>query len=288
MLLVIGATGHVGRAVVAELAEQGQRVRAFVRNPAKVDIRASNIEVAVGDLNDPRTLGPALDGVETAFLSSTFEPHLAELQIRFVEAAKAAGVRRIVQQSGIGADVHRCCVRAFSWFGQVEEAVIASGLQHTRLRPTFLLQNLLNDASTIATQGMVCGPYRNIPWTWVDARDVAAVAAAALTDARHAGQIYTVTGAESLTFTDLAARMSATLNKPIRYNDISSNEMRGRLQATGTPPILIAAILELWDAYVSGFLRIEPTTVVKDVTGRDPRRIEDFLFDYRDRFLRAA
>lgn len=288
MLLVVGANGHVGRAVVSELAGQEHPLRAFVRNPGTFDIRAPNVDIAVGNLSDVGSVQRALEGVDTAFLASTFDPSLPDLQIRFIELAKAAGVRRIVQLSGTGADMHRCCVRAFSWYGQVERALLASGLQHTRLRPTFLMQILLKDAHSIATQGVICGPYRNVPWLWVDARDVAGVAAAALIDDRHAGQIYAITGAEALTFADLAARLAVVLNKPVRYHDITANEMRGRLQAAGTPPAMIAAALEIWDAYVSGFLRIEPTSVVNDITGRVPRSVEEFLIDYRDTFLRAA
>src|SRR5690606_9215013 len=118
--LIVGANGHVGRAILSELAGQDVRVRAFVRNPARVDIRAPNIEVATGNLSDIGSVQSALEGVETAFLSSTFDPSLPDLQIRFIELAKAAGVRRIVQLSGTGADTHRCCVRAFRWYGQVE------------------------------------------------------------------------------------------------------------------------------------------------------------------------
>src|SRR5690606_32801993 len=99
-----------------------------------------------------------------------------------------------------GADTHRCCVRAFSGYGQVERALLAGGLQHTRIRPSFLMQMLLRDAHSIATQGVIIGPYRNVPWMWVDARDVGSVATAALMDERHAGQVYTVTGAEAITF----------------------------------------------------------------------------------------
>lgn len=288
MLLIVGANGHVGRAVLNELAGQSQPVRAFVRNAGKADVHAANIEMVVGNLAEVGTVQRALEGVETAFLASTFDPSLPDLQIRFIELAKAAGVRRIVQLSGTGADTHRCCVRAFSWYGQVERALLASGLEHTRLRPTFLMQMLLKDAHSIATQGVICGPYRNTPWMWVDARDVAAVASAALTDGRHAGQIYSITGAEALTYADLAARIAVVLNKPVRYFDITSNEMRGRLQAIGTPPALIAAAVEVWDAYVSGYLQVEPTSVVKDITGRVPRSVEEFLIDYRDSFLRAA
>ena len=288
MLLIVGANGHVGRAVVSDLANQSRRVRALVRNPSAFDLRLPNVEVAAGDLGDVNALQRALEGVDTAFLASRFGPNMAEQQIRFIELAKAAGVRRIVQLSGMGADMDRCCVRAFSWYGQVEKALLASGLEHTRLRPTIWMQSLLKGAAEIASQGVIYGPYRNVPWVWVDARDVAAVATAVLTHEQHNGKCYTLTSSEALTFSELAARMTAVLNRPVRYFDVTTNEMRGRLQATGASPLMIAAILELCDAYVSGFLHVEITSAVQDITGRAPRTIEQFLVDYRDVFVRAA
>lgn len=287
MLLVVGAGGHLGAAIVRALAGQPQRVRALVRNPEQFDVAGANVETAVGDISDPYVLEGVLAGVDTAFLASRFDASLPELQIRFIEAAKTAGVRRIVQLSGMGANTETCCVRAFSWYGQAEQALLASGLAHVRLRPAFVLQSLLRVAGEIVRSGVVYGPYRNVPWTWVDARDVGAVAAAAMTSDAHDGQVYTITGAETIPFPTLAARMSESLHVPVRYLDVTANEMRGRLQAQGASPIVIAAMLEMCDAYVSGFLRIEPTTVVQDITGRPPRSLEQFLDDYRAHFVRA-
>lgn len=288
MLLITGATGDVGRAVLTELADTPQRVRALVSDPQQLTMRAPNIEVAIGDLSDPSTLGAALEGVDAAFLASSFEPRMVDNQVRFVEKAKKAGLNHIVQLSGIGADSHRCCVRLFSWFGQVEDAIQASKLKHTRLRPTFYFQNLLSYADQVTSQGVIAGPFRQVPWTWVDARDVGAVAAITLTNAQYAGGAYTLTGPDLLTYVELAERMSRVIGKTIRYSDMSANEARGRMQAIGVPPVLIEAKLELWDAYASGFIYVEPTQIIKDLTGREPRNLDAFLREHREKFLRAA
>lgn len=288
MLLVVGTSGHVGNAVLKTLAGTPYRLRALLRTPDQPVPRAANIEVAVGDLAELSTVQRALEGVETAFLASSFAASLPELQIRFIEAAKAAGVRRIVQLSGMGANTNSTCVRAFSWYGQVEEALLASGLQHVRVRPSFTLQSLFAGAPDIIDQGLIYGPYRTVPWLWVDARDVGEVAVAAMTNEAHDGQIFTVTGSEAISFPELAECMSKVLNIPVRYLDVTSNEMRGRLQARGANAIVVSAMLEMCDAYVSGFLRVEATSVVRDLTGHAPRTVEQFLTDYRERFLRAA
>lgn len=288
MLLVTGATGNVGSAVVAELANKPCKVRVLVRDPARLNIRAPNIEVAVGDFSDPASLAAALEGVDAAFLASSFDVRMAELQMRFVEAAKRAGVSRIVQLSAVGADACRCCVRTLRWLGQVEQALQTSGMAATQLRAAFFFQNLLNFSESIARQGVIAGPFRNIKWPWVDARDVGAVAAMALMDESYAGRSYNVTSAEALTYHEVAQRLERILHIPVRYLDVSANETRGRLQAGGGSPILVEATLELWDAFASGFIQIDPTDAVRVITGRPARSLEDFASDYRSRLLRAA
>ena len=285
MLLVTGATGNVGQAVLAGLADKPVAVRAFVRDPARLRVSASNIEVVRGDLADDNSLQRALEGVDAAFLASGFSPRMAELHSKFVTAAKKSGVSRLVQLSGVGANAGLCCARALRWLGQVEGSTQSSGLQVTHLRPTFLMQNLLQFAPTVATQSVIAGPFRSGKWTFVDARDVGAVGAAALLNPAHAGRTYTVTGSESITYEEVASRMSEVLGKPIRYVDITANEARGRLQAAGAAPVMVEATLELWDACASNLINVAPTHAVRDVTGQDPRSFDDFLRDYRHAFV---
>lgn len=284
MLLVTGATGNVGQAVLAGLANQPVAVRAFVRDPAKLRISAANIEVVRGDLADDDSLKAALAGVEAAFLASAFSPRMAELHARFVGAAKKAGVARIVQLSGVGANSGLCCARALRWLGQIEGSSQGSGLQVTHLRPTFFMQNLLQFAPAVAQQNVIAGPFRSGKWTFVDARDVGAVGAVALMNPAHAGYTYTVTGSESISYSEVAARMSRVLDKPIRYMDITANEARGRLQAAGAAPVMIEATLELWDACASNLINVAPTGVVREVTGHEPRTFDDFIRDHRAAF----
>lgn len=288
MLLVTDVTGHVGRAVLAELANQPVAVRALLNEPAELPVRAPNIEAVQGDLADEPSLQRALQGVEAVFLASNFSPQIAEAHSRLVAIAKAAGVSRLVQLSFVGANASLCCARALRWLGQAERGVADSGLGITRLRPTMLLQMLFEFAGSVAQQGLIAGPFRSTPWTWVDARDVGAVAAAALRDPSHAGLTYTVTGSELVSLPQIAERLSRILAKPVRYTDITANEARGWLQAKGLSPVMIEAKLELWDACASNFINVAPTGVVKEVTGREPRTVEDFMQDYKSRFQSAA
>lgn len=285
MFLVTDITGHVGKAVVAELARQSVAVRVLTQDPAELPVQAPDIETIRGSLADTGTSVGLFKDIEAVFLASPLSPQMAEVQRPMVEAARAAGVKRFVQLSGVGADASFCCARALRWLGQAENTTGCGELTVTRLRPTTLMQNLLEFTPSIAAHGLLSGPFRSTRWTWVDARDVGAVAVAALRDRAHDGRTYTITGTESLSYREVAQRMSRIFGKEVRYVDITANEARGWLQAKGAAPVMIEAKLEMWDAYASNLINAEPTSVVQEVTGRAPRSVDDFLEDYRDRFV---
>lgn len=288
MLLVTDVTGHVGKAVLAELANGPVLVRALVQPGGEQPLQAPNIQAVTVDPADDVSLQRAVQGVEAIFLAWQFSPQLADAHMRIVTAAKAAGVRRLVQLSGVGADPNMCCARMLRWYGHAEVTVAAAGLETTRLRPSMLLQTLFEFSPSIAQQGVIAGPFRSTKWTWVDARDVGAVAAVVLRDPSHAGRTYTVTGAESMSYPQIAERMSRILDKAIRYTDITANEARGWLQGKGLSPVMIEAKLEMWDACASNLINAPPTQVVRELTGREPRSVDDFVRDYKKQFLTAS
>ena len=296
MILVTDVTGHVSKAVVAELAQQSVSVRVLTPEGAAAAASmldpgnaaypelATHVEWIRGSACDMNVLATALNGVEGIFLASPLSPKMADEHLRVVTAAKSAGLKRIVQLSGVGADADMCCTRVLRWFGQAETSIESEALSITRLRPTFLMQNLLEFTASIAEHGVIAGPFRSIKWTWVDARDVAEVAVAALTDSAHSGKTYTVTGSETLSYQEVADRLGRVLGKPIRYTDITANEARGWLQGRGVQPVMVEAKLELWDACASNLINVAPTDIVKEITGKAPRSIDAFARDYRSRF----
>jgi uncharacterized protein YbjT (DUF2867 family) len=297
MFLVTDVTGHVSKAVIAQLAQQSVPLRVLSANgaaaaPTIVDIDspvypklATHVEWIRANACDAQALESALQGIEGIFLASPLSPKMAEVHLRVVTAAKRAQVKRVVQLSGAAAGADLCCTRVLRWLGQAENTIATDALAITRIRPTFLMQGLLDFADSIAQQGLIAGPFRSTKWTWVDARDVAAVAVCALTDARHAGNTYTVTGAETLTYQEVADRLGAVLGKSIRYADITANEARGWLQAKGVSPVMIEAKLEVWDACASNLINVAPTDVVQEITGKPPRSLEDFARDFRAEFV---
>lgn len=285
MFLVTGATDKVGQAVLAELSAKAVPVRVLTDDSSQLGPVPANVEVIQADVCDEHSLKQALTGVEAAFLAAPLSPKMAEFHARFAAAAKSVGMPRIVQLSGVGANSGMCCVRALRWWGQLETAI--SGFPNvTHLRPTFLMQMLLKFYSSVGQQGLIAGPFRSGKWTFVDGRDVGAVAAVALMDPKYAGHTLTVTGSEELTYTEIAERLTKALDRPVKYVDITANEARGRLQMYGAPPVMIEALLELWDACASKLVNIAPTDVVKEVTGREPRTFEEFAKDYREHFIK--
>lgn len=282
MLLVTSATEKVSQALLAELANKVP-VRVLASDPARVSPAADNVEVMQGELSVEDDVRRALKGVEAAFLASPLCPKMAELHASFAAAAKAAGVSRLVQLSGVGADSGMGCARALRWLGQCERSTsIFPDVTH--LRPTFFMQLLFKFYSSSGGQGVIAGPFRSCQWTFIDVRDVGAVAAAALMNPALAGRTLTLTGGESLTYAEVAERLSRLLDKQVRYMDITANEARGRLQAVGAPPVMIEATLELWDACASKLINVAPTDTVRAVIGREPRSFEEFARDYRESF----
>jgi uncharacterized protein YbjT (DUF2867 family) len=283
MILVTGATDDVGKAVLAGLSEKPVAVRAFVSKPGNVTSGA-NIEVVEGNFESEADVRRALVGVDTAFLATETCPAMVDLQSKFIALAKISGVRRLVHLSGVGANTQICCARTLRWLGQLEATAATSGMTVTHLRSTFMMQNLLQFAPSIKQEGVIAGPFRSGRWTFVDARDVGAVGAVALLGDQHADQTYVVTGSESLSYKEVAERLSNTLGKPVRYMDITANEARGRLQAAGANPVMVEATLELWDACASNLVNVAPTNIVQELTGRAPRLLEEFIKDHRQQF----
>src|SRR5919107_1292118 len=205
MILVTGATG---KEIVGELKRLGVGgVRALVRDPARAAfIREAGFETAEGDFDRPETLGAALEGVERVLLLTPPTPQTFAQQSAFVEAARRAGVRHVVKFSAIGADA--AAPEGFGkWHGQSEDLLKSSGLAWTMLRPNFFMQKVLWQARQIAASGAIYQPVGDARARFIDVRDIAAVAARALTEPGHEGQTYDLNGPEALSYAEVAAQL---------------------------------------------------------------------------------
>jgi len=282
MILVTGATGTVGREVVKELTIRGERVRGLTRDPGKAGfLRQHGVEIAAGDLSRPETLDLALKGCDRVFLLGPSDARQTELETNVIEAAKRAGVRQIAKLSVYGAD-ERSPVAYCRFHAQVEQRLAESGIAHTNLRPNYFMQNMFNYANSISQQGAFYAPLGEGRISMVDVRDIAAVAAAVLTERGHEGKTYEVTGPEALSFGEAAQILSRVLGRKVEYVDIQPEQARSSLLGMGVPGWLVEAILAMMSEYKQG-RGARVSDIVQKVGKRQPRTFEQFTREFADR-----
>ncbi|SDM36089.1 SDR family oxidoreductase [Allokutzneria albata] len=265
-ILVTGATGTIGSAVVDELLRAGHRVRALTRNAAAADL-PDQVEVVEGDLTEPRSVEVALRGVTALhLLSATGDDHVPlATGPRLVELARQAGVRRVTVLT-TGAD------------GPVEQAVRASDLEWTILLPIDVMANALGWAESVRTGGVVREPYGGRLTASVDIADFAAVVATVLVDGGHAGKSYRVTGPEALTPADKVRAIGAAVGRELDFVELTDEQARELWRAEGWPEEGIDFMLTMW-ATVPPTVGVV-TSVVKEVTGRSPRTFAEWAGEH--------
>src|SRR3954452_12772464 len=191
-ILVTGATGTIGREVIRHLSTKNAAVRAGIRDANKAKAQfGESVELTSFDFEDRACYSVALSGVEKLFILPPLIPNQVEVTIALVDAAKSAGVRHIVKLSAIGADVAATFTLG-KWHGQTDEHIRQSGLEFTLLRPNSFMQNFINYFPP--RDGVIYLPWGDGKASFVDTRDVGAVAAEALTGEGHEGAIYELTG----------------------------------------------------------------------------------------------
>jgi uncharacterized protein YbjT (DUF2867 family) len=280
MLLVTGATGKIGRPLVHELAARDAKLRVLVRDPARAADLPASAERVVADLDRPATLAPAFAGVDRVFLLT---PGIGIAHTTHaVAAAQDAGVTHIVHLSSTNVlgDPMPAMGR---WHHDREEIIRASGIPATFLRPGGFMTNALDWTATIRDGYVVdpIGPGRFAP---IDPADIAAVAAAVLTQPGHEGRAYSLTGSEVLTVADQVEMIAEVTGFPIEVRTPASpaEAVRSRFPA-GAPQALADAITE-------GFLLMREDTAgfrtdtVSRLLGRAPGTFRDWCARNADAF----
>jgi uncharacterized protein YbjT (DUF2867 family) len=286
MILVTGGTGTTGREIINELKKSGATgVRALVRDRAKASfISEAGFEIVEGDFERPETLDAALAGVERALLLTAPSPQTFEQQRAFIEAAKRAGVRHVVKVSAFGADAN--APEGFGkWHGQAEDFLKESGLSWTILQPNFFMQNLLGQAAQIAAEGKIYQPVGDAKASFIDVRDIAAVASRTLTEDGHEGKTYVLTGPEALSLVEVAAKLSDATAREIVYVPITPEQFRAGALAAGLPEWLVGALERLNEILAAGYAATV-TDDVRRVAGREPITFDEFARDHAKAFRR--
>lgn len=273
MILVTGATGTVGRQVVTQLSERGVPVRAVSRDPASAGLPAGT-EVVRGDLADPASLEPHLAGVDSVFLVWPFtSPELAaDLGARVV-AVLARHVTRVVYVSAQAAGE-----RPDSFWATMERLIEDSGVAWTFLRPTGFAVNTLMWADQIRDRARVRWPYGAAARSLVHEYDLAAVAVRALTEDRHDGQKYLLTGPEAITQADQVRIIGEAIGRTVRWEELAPEEARRQLLAAWGDPGFVDSALTTWAGLVTAPELV--TRTVEEVTAVPARTFRQWAGDH--------
>jgi uncharacterized protein YbjT (DUF2867 family) len=265
VIAVLGATGTIGTYVAAGLAESGAQARALVRDPARSQ---APLPALTADLRDPISLRDAMTGTEQLLLLTPHHPDQDLLEANAIDAATAAGAKRIVKISGGAPSLgpNGAAPTALAHW-RSERRIEDSGLQFCFLRPSFLMQNLL---AMTPKAGLLLAPMGHAPIAMIDARDVADCAVALLLDGSAPDSAWQLTGPAPVTFKEAAARLNA------RYVNVPPRIAARALRRQGASPFEIEHALRMAAYFASG-ADGAPTDAVRRITDHPPRTLDEFL-----------
>ncbi len=274
-VLVIGATGKTGRTVVDALTARGVKVAAASRNPAAT--AAHGVQPVRFDWAERATWAPALQGAEGLYIVGPYAHPTGETLVGEL-LAEAADTRRVALLSVLGADRLPPEVMMADW----ERDVRASGKEWTILRPNWFIQNFGEAfATALREHGVLELPAGEAAVSFVDTRDVADVAAAALTEDGHAGHVYDLTGPEALTYRHALAVIGDTAGRELTYRPITHERSAADLRAAGARERSITWQRGLYDLMHEG-ANAPVSDVVERVTGRPARTLAQYAAESAD------
>lgn len=287
MILVLGATGGIGGEVCRLLKHAGTSFRAMARKQEQIDrFRKDGVDARLGDLDRPDTLPTAMTGIDTLFLVTAPTPAQLAQETAAIDAAKRAGVRRIVKISASDCNVRSTIPWAKS-HALIGHHLRASGVDWTILMPTAFMQNFLWFTKPVA-KGYLPLVAGKGSVSWVDTRDVARVAATVLTQDGHSRATYFLTGPETFDMTAAALQLSRVTGRKVRYVDLPSTVFRTALRVTGSSRWMAKGLVAQFADMVAGHHDIDPTCEIERLTGQPPKDFASFLRDHREAFLEAA
>jgi uncharacterized protein YbjT (DUF2867 family) len=262
--------------VLAEVARSGQKHRALYRSKSEAAKAPAGTEAVIADFSDKASLAAALRGVASVYLVCSPVRELVQLEGNAIDACEAAGVRRIVLNSAMGAGDYG---KSFpSWHRQVENKLNATKMARCILRPNSFTQNVVTYlAPSIREQGAFYGAMGgNARTSYVDVRDIATIAAKALQGGAHDGNVYELNGPEALTHKEVAEKISRQTGTAARYVDIPAEAQRRAMLEQGMPEWQVTALLELQEYYTGG-QGGSVDGVLEELLGRPARTMDQFL-----------
>ncbi len=285
-ILVTGATGRVGAELAGLFIAQGGYVRAAGRDPSAVATKLPGITEAVAfDFERPETFAPALEGVAKVFLiARPGDNHSDKVAMPFIDAAVIAGVRLIVDLTAMGTEQDETFM-----LRRLEKYVEGSGVPFVHLRPNWFMQNFDSGPmlADIRATGALHLPASDAKLSFIDVRDIAAVAFAALTEARHTGHAYTLTGGEALDHYEVVDILSRASGRAIAYQPLSEEAANEGLRKAGVPAALIERWTEFYRKVRQGFCA-PVTHDTETILGRPEIRFERYAGDHAAAWKRES
>ncbi len=285
MILVLGATGTVGTHLVARLEARGIAVRAATRNPAPDrtgsaprTLPGTPTERVLFDFERPETWPAALEGVDRVFLiARPGDDEADRCSVPLIDEMKRRGVRSVVNLTAMGADSEGL-VPALR---RIERHLEASGLGFTHLRPNFFMQIFCTGSLLVSIRdtGTISVPAAGAKLSFIDARDIAAVAEVALTDPAHAGKSYVLTGEAAIDHAQAAEQIQSAVGRPVRYVPIDESQASAMLARVGFAADRIERLMRFYRVVRSGACAAVSTSVA-DVLGKPAIGFAKFARDH--------
>lgn len=286
MILITGASGSVGKAVLHEVGRKESKIRAMFRSKEEAAKAPSGCETVLADYADKQSLRNALDGATSVFVVCSPIPQLVELENNVLDVCKESGVEHVVLNSALGAGD---CQKSFpSWHRKVEDKLKTTGMSYTILRPNGFLQNIVAfNAPSIREQGAFYAAMGDAKVSYLDIGDIAVVAGKALKGGRHSGKIYELLGTEAISNQELAARISRVAGRTVNYVDIPESAQREAMLGLGMPEWQVTALLDLQQYYKQGG-GAKTDGLLRSLIERDPVTLDQYLTANAQEFRQAA
>jgi len=287
MILVTGASGTVGGAVLEEVRRAGKPFKAMYRSQEDAAKVPAGMATVAADFAEKESLRRALRDVQSVFLVCAPIPDLVQLESNVIDACLESGVKHVVLNSALGAGDYP---KSFpSWHRKVEDKLKASGLGYTIFRPNSFMQNILAyNAPSIRAQSAFYAAMGKARISYLDVRDLAAVMAKALASpGEYAEKIIELNGPEAVTNAELAERISRVAGRPVQFVDIPEAAQRKAMLDLGMPVWQVDALLDL-QRYYTGGQGGEVTDVLPRLLGRPPKSLNEFLDEFKGSFRSQA
>ena len=278
MILVTGAAGKTGRAVISAITKRGGHVRAYVHRPAQVAAvqAAGAVEVVVGDLQDDATIKRAMQGVRALYhICPNMHPDEVAIGRQMIAAAVAANVEHFVYHSVLHPQT---ATMPHHWHKiQVEALLFEARLPFTILQPTAYMQNILASWDKIRSQGIYTIPYpAETRLSLVDLDDVGAAAATVLTQPGHLGATYELVGTAPLTQRDVATILATGIGEPVALEVVTHTAWKDSARASGLNDYAVATLLNMF-IYYERYGLVGNPNVLGWLLGRAPTSLATFV-----------